>query len=157
MCTVLNKIVTNLLANRLSKILPTIISDNQSGFVSGRIISDNILLAQELIGKLDYKARRGNVVLKLGMMKVYDWLHWDFLYLVMDKFGFNGHWIDIIRRCISNYWFSLLINGQFVSYFKSKKGLRQGDSILPLLFILVAKYLSQGLNHLFAKYKSLNY
>ncbi|WRX24225.1 Reverse transcriptase domain - like 10 [Theobroma cacao] len=123
LCTVLNKIVTKLLANRLSKILPSIISKNQSGFVNGRLISDNILLAQELIGKIDAKSRGGNVLLKLDMAKAYDRLNWDFLYLMMERFGFNAHWINMIKACISNYWFSLLINGSLVGYFKSDRGL----------------------------------
>ncbi|WRX25707.1 Reverse transcriptase domain - like 10 [Theobroma cacao] len=124
LCIVLNKIVTKLLANRLSKILPSIISKNQSGFVNGRLISDNILLAQELIGKIDAKSRGGNVVLKLDMAKAYDRLNWDFLYLMMEHFGFNAHWINMIKACISNCWYSLLINGSLVGYFKSERGLR---------------------------------
>ncbi|EOY19035.1 Uncharacterized protein TCM_043662 [Theobroma cacao] len=74
LCNVLNKIITKILAIRLTKVLPSIILGNQSGFVGGRLINDNILLAQELIGKIDKKARGGNVVLKLDMMKAYDQL-----------------------------------------------------------------------------------
>ncbi|EOY06956.1 Uncharacterized protein TCM_021518 [Theobroma cacao] len=149
--------VTKLLANRLSKILPSIISENQSGFINGRLISDNILLAQELVGKLDTKARGGNVALKLDMAKAYDRLNWDFLYLMLKQFGFNDRWISMIKACISNCWFSLLINGSLVGYFKSERGLRQGDSISPLLFILAADYLSRGINQLFSHHKSLHY
>ncbi|WRX29353.1 Reverse transcriptase domain - like 10 [Theobroma cacao] len=72
LCNVLNKIITKILANRLAKVLPSMIIDNQSGFVGGRLISDNILLAQELIGKIDRKSRGGNVTIKLDMMKAYD-------------------------------------------------------------------------------------
>lgn len=74
LCNVLNKIITKILATRLAKVLPSIIIENQSGFVGGRLIIDNILLAQELIGKIDQKARGSNMVLKLDTMKAYDWL-----------------------------------------------------------------------------------
>lgn len=73
--TILHKIVTKLLENCLSKILPSVILENQSGFVSGWLISDNILLVQELIRKIDHKSRGDNVVLKLDMMKAYNRLN----------------------------------------------------------------------------------
>ncbi|EOY17513.1 Uncharacterized protein TCM_036737 [Theobroma cacao] len=157
LCTVMNKIITKILANRLAKILPSIITENQSGFVGGRLISDNILLAQELIGKLDQKNRGGNVALKLDMMKAYDRLDWSFLFKVLQHLGFNAQWIGMIQKCISNCWFSLLLNGRTVGYFKSERGLRQGDSISPQLFILAAEYLARGLNALYDQYPSLHY
>ncbi|KAL2532961.1 DNAse I-like superfamily protein [Abeliophyllum distichum] len=59
LCTVFNKLVTKLLNSRLSNILPQIISAPQSGFIPGRLIGDNILLAQELLHTLDTKVRGG--------------------------------------------------------------------------------------------------
>ena len=48
LCNFINKIISNLLAMRLAKVLPIIISSNHNGFVQGRQISDNfLLLAQE--------------------------------------------------------------------------------------------------------------
>lgn len=52
LCNVTNKIITKLLTARLAPILPRILSPNQSGFVKGRLLSDNVLLAQELIHDL---------------------------------------------------------------------------------------------------------
>ncbi|PKA58718.1 hypothetical protein AXF42_Ash000811 [Apostasia shenzhenica] len=66
------KILTKLLTQRLGSILPSIISPNQSGFVPNRIISNNILLAQEIFHHIDDNLRSGNVALKLDMKKAYD-------------------------------------------------------------------------------------
>ncbi|PKU80440.1 integrator complex subunit 11 [Dendrobium catenatum] len=58
--------------SRLTNVLPKIISPFQMGFVKGRAIYDNILLAQEFCHDLDVKVRGGNSILKLDISKAYD-------------------------------------------------------------------------------------
>ncbi|KAL0329003.1 UNVERIFIED_CONTAM: hypothetical protein Sradi_4887000 [Sesamum radiatum] len=111
LCNVSNKIYSKIMNDRLSRILPRIIAPSQSGFVGGRLISDNILLAQELIHTLDKKRRYENVVYKLDMAKAYDRVQWQFLYNVLRKMGFNEKWIQLVKNCIEQCWFSVLVNG----------------------------------------------
>ncbi|PKA49965.1 hypothetical protein AXF42_Ash017504 [Apostasia shenzhenica] len=72
LCNVKMKILTKLLTQRLGVIMSSIISPNQSGFVSNRIISNNILLAQDMFHHIDDNVRGGNVALKLDVEKAYD-------------------------------------------------------------------------------------
>ncbi|KAL2526355.1 Uncharacterized protein Adt_11409 [Abeliophyllum distichum] len=132
LCTVFNKLVTKLLNSRLSNILPQIISAPQSGFIPGRLIGDNILLAQELLHTLDTKAPGGG-------------------------FGFDAIWIDRIQRCISECHFSVLLNGRTCGFFPSSRGLRQGDPISPSLFILAADYFSRILTRQYQQIASMAY
>ncbi|XP_073014642.1 uncharacterized protein [Primulina eburnea] len=82
--SVFYKIVSKLLYSRLSTVEERLISMNQSGFILGRLISDNILLAQEL--NFNLPTCGGNVILKLDMAKAYDRIQWPFLLDALQKF-----------------------------------------------------------------------
>ncbi|KAK6115879.1 hypothetical protein DH2020_008148 [Rehmannia glutinosa] len=85
LCDVTNKIISKIMNARLVSILPLIVSPNQSGFTPGRVISDNILLAQELIHDISLATEFPNVVMKLDMAKAYDRV--GFLVYIYDSHG----------------------------------------------------------------------
>ncbi|KAH6784357.1 hypothetical protein C2S52_009316 [Perilla frutescens var. hirtella] len=95
----------------LAPFLPAMLAPNQSGFVKGRLLSDNVLLAQEMIGDLHISRDVPNVALKLDMVKAYDRVQWSFLLAVLRHMGFPDQWVDMISRCIKDCWFSVLVNG----------------------------------------------
>ncbi|KAL0302145.1 UNVERIFIED_CONTAM: hypothetical protein Sangu_3117000 [Sesamum angustifolium] len=73
-------ICTKLMTIRLEHVLPKVISLSKSSFVPGRLLSDNVLLAQELIHSLESHRSEANVVFKLDMAKAYHRVSWEFLY-----------------------------------------------------------------------------
>ena len=103
--------ISKILAIRLAKMLSGIISPQQSSFVKGRQIFDNVLLVQECIADIRKAGRGGNVVLKLDMAKAYDRVSWPVLIQVLRWFGFFEAWIDMVWRLILNVWFSIIVNG----------------------------------------------
>ncbi|XP_075099715.1 uncharacterized protein LOC142176349 [Nicotiana tabacum] len=120
-----------------------------NGFVKGRNIVENILLTQEIVTDIWLRTKAGpNVILKLDMTKAYDRVSWLFLTKVLRKMGFTERLIGIVFGLVSNNWYSILINGQAHGFFKSSRGVKQGDLVSPTLFILAAETLSRGLNAL---------
>lgn len=84
----ISKVFTWLLTTRLSPLLPKLLSPKQAGFLAGRDIHDNTLLALELVNSLDTKTRGHNIIAKLDMSKAFDRVSWPLLQVVLLKFGF---------------------------------------------------------------------
>ena len=85
LCNVLYKIFSKVLANRLKKVLPTLIIEHQRAFTKSHLISDNVLVAFESLHSMqNHKSKKdGYMVVKLNMSKAYDRVEWSFLEAIM--------------------------------------------------------------------------
>ena len=132
------------MVNRLRPLLNDLISDNQSAFIPGRLISDNAIIAFECIHHIQ-SLRQESVALcayKLDLSKAYDRVDWIFLEKALLKWGFAPVWVDRIMACVSLVKYSVKFNGKLLESFSPSRGLRQGDLLSPFLFLFVADALS---------------
>ncbi|GKA67000.1 hypothetical protein Tco_0766808 [Tanacetum coccineum] len=141
-CNVLFKCLSKIIANRIKQCLKHIVSPNQSAFVPGRSITDNILLTQELMH--NYHLDRGSprCAFKVNIQKAYDTVDWNFLCMILHGFGFHDKMVSWIMECVTSTSYSININGSIHGFFKGKRGLCQGDPLSPYLFTLVMDVLT---------------
>ncbi|KAA3463112.1 reverse transcriptase [Gossypium australe] len=144
LCSVIYKVVAKTIGNRLQKIIDKCIDKIQSAFVPGRLITDNVLLAYEILHTLKQKrsGKKGVMAVKLDMSKAYDRVEWGFLEVVMTKMGFAKEWTELLLRCITSVRYAVNINGRRGNLFQPSRGLRQGDPLSPLLFLMCSEGLS---------------
>ncbi|XP_038708505.1 uncharacterized protein LOC120003559 [Tripterygium wilfordii] len=147
LCNVSYKIISKILSNRLSLILPNIIRGNQSAFIRDRLITDNVIVVYEALHSMSLmaKSRTSYMAIKLDMSKAYDRVEWNFVKEIMSRLGFSDKWQGWIMQCIRSVTYRVLINGATTNLIIPTRGIRQGDSLSPLLFVLCTEGLSSNL------------
>src|SRR6266540_4947971 len=134
------KFFTKVATNRLNTVADKMISPIQTAFLRGRNILEGVVILHETIHEMHRKKLRG-VILKIDFEKAYDKVKWPFLMQTLRMKGFSPKWCSWVKSFISGGSVAINVNNDIGHYFPTKKGLRQGDPLSPLLFNIIADML----------------
>ncbi|WVZ57552.1 LOW QUALITY PROTEIN: hypothetical protein U9M48_007924, partial [Paspalum notatum var. saurae] len=139
------KLITKLLANRLHKVIQTLIHKNQYGFIQSRTIQDCLAWAFEYL-HICHHSKKEIVILKLDFEKTFDKVKHQATLEIMKVRSFGLKWLHWMQLIMNSGTSSVLLNGIPGKTFHCRRRVRQGDPLSPLLFVLVADLLQTVLN-----------
>ena len=135
------KILSKVLADRLTKVLPKLIHYDQTAFVSNRYIGEPIRLISDIMAHLDQVKGEG-ILFAADFAAAFDSIDYALLFEALKKYGFNSNFIKWIRLLHTDLQSCVMNNGHSTGYFNLSRGTRQGDPLAPYLFILIIEMLA---------------
>uniref|UniRef100_A0A3B1KHZ5 Reverse transcriptase domain-containing protein n=1 Tax=Astyanax mexicanus TaxID=7994 RepID=A0A3B1KHZ5_ASTMX len=138
------KLFAKVLSLRLETVIPALISEDQSGFIKGRLASDNI---RRLFHVLDAAHTFSSpcAVFSLDAEKAFDRLEWSYMWAVLERFGFGAVFISMLQTLYNSPMASVLTNNIISPAFQLERGTRQGCPLSPHLFCLSLEPLAQAI------------
>ena len=136
------KVASKAIAKRIEPTLPNLIHSDQTGFVKGRHLRENIRLISDVMEYTSIQNLPG-ILTSLDFRKAFDSIEWPFMMKTLDYFNFGNdikHWIKIFYTNTEN---AVQNNGFITSWFQPSKGVRQGCPLSPYFLILSAEVLSK--------------
>ena len=135
------KLASSCIAERLKAVLPSIVNDDQTGFILGRYIGENIRILYNILYYTE-KHKLPRMLLLVDFEKAFDSVSWDFLFRVLDFFNFGDSFIKWVKLFYTKCQSCVIVNGHLSEWFYLQRGCRQGDPLSPYRFVICAEILA---------------
>jgi hypothetical protein len=129
----------------LAKELDEMIVVNQTTFIKRRCIHDNFVYVQQVVKDL-HRRKISAIFIKLGISKAFDYVNWPYMLDIMSHLGFGERWINWISTMWCSASSCFLLNGESGKRILHCRGVRQGDPLSPMLFLLAMEPLFRLFN-----------
>jgi hypothetical protein len=136
------KVITRALLGKLKSVLPHIINEEQHAYVEGRDTIGAVATIVDVcaMARSDRTSRPGEalMVYQFDFVKAYDTISRDFIAAVLGKIGFNVEFVSAIRSFVLSDLAtnSLVLNGRMTRLYQTSHGIRQGDCLSTVLYVL---------------------
>lgn len=139
------KILAKIMANRLKKVIPNIITTNQAYGVLNRDISDIVTNIRDLMWYMKEKGE-GGYLISIDLEKAFDRVEHKYLFDLIEKFGFGRNFITWMKCFYTDILSCIKVNGFLTDYIEISRSIRQGCPLSALLYTLVAEPLGIAIN-----------
>ena len=138
---VVYKIIAKVIANRLGNVINKLVHNDQTGFIKGRYIGENIRLISDVIEYCHMDKTEG-ILLAIDYRNAFDSVEHDFIVRVLEMFNFGPDFIAWVRLLYSNALLTVKTNGLTSEWCPCSRGTFQGSPLSGLLFNLVVEILA---------------
>lgn len=138
------KILTKVLATRIETVVPTVVDADQTGFIPGRQSFDNMRCLPNVL-YTPQSTEQSEVVISLDAEKAFDHVEWQYLFAVLERFGFGSSFLSWIKILYHSPTAAVRTNNIISEFFQLHRGCRQGCSLSLHLFDLAIEPLTIAL------------
>ena len=137
------KLITKTLSWRVAKAVDNVISPNQAAYMKNRQISDNLNI---MLYTTEQQIHTEGMIVSLDAEKAFDSIeHW-YIKEVLKKIGLNK-FVRVFDMIYMNQGVEIILNGNSTGKYTIRNGVKQGDALSCILFILGIEPLLENINN----------